>query len=152
MASASVRLQRFVGGGQVSSMSADAIVGRRSERLSGATFLRRRHNVNLWRRPTKVSGLAQFAVALAALLNSHLLVYGGGGFAYGRVKQAGLFNEYGDTQTGWTAGGGVEWAPAAFPKWSAKVEYLYTSLSNNGGNAYFAGNRGDTRFHTVRAG
>lgn len=56
-----------------------------------------------------------------ALLNSQFLVYGTGGFAYGRVKQAGFFNEYSDTRTGWTAGGGVEWAPATFPNWSAKV-------------------------------
>lgn len=87
-----------------------------------------------------------------ALVNSQFLVYGTGGFAYGRVKQAGFFNEYSDTRTGWTAGGGVEWAPAAFPKWSAKVEYLYTDLRNNNGNSFFFGNRGDTRFHTVRAG
>ncbi|NUJ81280.1 hypothetical protein HUN39_14805 [Methylocystis sp. FS] len=29
---------------------------------------------------------------------------------------------------------------------------LYTNLRNNGGNAFFAGNREETRFHTVRAG
>ncbi len=33
-----------------------------------------------------------------------------------------------NTNTGWTAGGGVEWTPMAFPSWSLKAEYLYTNL------------------------
>ena len=33
-----------------------------------------------------------------------------------------------NTNTGWTAGGGVEWTPMSFPSWSLKAEYLYTDL------------------------
>jgi outer membrane immunogenic protein len=103
----------------------------------------------------------------------NLLVYGTGGFAYGGgstrfalASLSGFVNAWGsegDTRTGWTAGGGVEWA--FWPNWSAKVEYLYVDLENSPGlvsTATFAGavipgwfavNNGHTnRFHTVRAG
>ena len=53
-----------------------------------------------------------------------------------------------DTRTGWTAGGGVEWA--FLPNWSAKVEYLYTDLENDKSWGWVAPQR--TKFHTVRAG
>ena len=74
-----------------------------------------------------------------------LLAYGTAGFAYGGVSSnvwlatagsggalggtggAGALS-YSNTQSGWTAGGGVEWMFA--PNWSAKAEYLYYSLSN----------------------
>lgn len=85
-----------------------------------------------------------------ALLDSQLLVYGTGGFAYGEVKNewAGL----NDVRTGWTAGGGVEWA--FLPNWSAKVEYLYTDLNNSDGNSWSAlgTTSRHTKFHTVRVG
>jgi outer membrane immunogenic protein len=80
----------------------------------------------------------------------HFLVYGTGGFAYGQVRQG--FSGFTDTQTGWTAGGGVAWAPPMLRNWSVKVEYLYTRLNNNSGNSFFLADRRDTRFHTVRAG
>ena len=59
------------------------------------------------------------------------------------------------TKTGWTAGGGVEWA--FLPNWSAKVEYLYTDLSGNNNNGFNWGwglnnVNNHTRFNTVRAG
>jgi outer membrane immunogenic protein len=108
----------------------------------------------------------------------NLLVYGTGGFAYGQVNQTvsvanafpgiasiGGRTNYFETATGWTAGGGVEWSPAAFPAWSAKVEYLYTDLGtiNQGfSSSYFVvlptvvpfigSHTSSTRFHTVRAG
>ncbi|TDX65744.1 outer membrane immunogenic protein [Methylosinus sp. sav-2] len=78
-----------------------------------------------------------------ALLESKLFVYGTGGFAYGELNTP--FGS--DTRTGWTAGGGVEYA--FLPNWSAKVEYLYTDLTNNGG---FAIGPQRAKFHTVRAG
>ena len=78
-----------------------------------------------------------------ALLNSTLLVYGTGGFAYGELNSP--FRS--DVHTGWTAGGGVEYA--FLPNWSAKVEYLYTDLERNGG---FAVGPQRAKFHTVRAG
>jgi len=107
----------------------------------------------------------------------NLLIYGTGGFAYGGVTHgvgfadngAGLLPygsssvataQYDSTSTGWTAGGGIEWSPLAFPAWSVKVEYLYVDLGNTsvsgvsvGGNPVFGGTYSSpTRFHTVRAG
>ena len=38
-------------------------------------------------------------------------------------------SSFSNTNTGWTAGGGVEWLFA--PHWSAKVEYLYVDLSSS---------------------
>jgi outer membrane immunogenic protein len=80
-----------------------------------------------------------------------LLIYGKGGFAYGDVRQA----WWNTTQTGWTAGGGLEWM--FMPNWSAKVEYGYHELSGGNNNGWNWGwnvnnvnNR--TRFHVVRAG
>ena len=93
-----------------------------------------------------------------------LLVYGTGGFAYADVsRNGGLlgFNNGSATQTGWTAGGGVEWM--FMPNWSAKAEYLYTDVSgggNNNNNWLYQNNLGlglnsvnnHTRWNTVRAG
>jgi outer membrane immunogenic protein len=112
----------------------------------------------------------------------NLLIYGTGGFAYGQVDHtvsvADLFVNAGaaqigrgksfNTNTGWTAGGGVEWSPLAFPAWSLKVEYLYTDLGSTtvalpgvleiappgvvvGGN-WFGSHTSPTQFHSVRAG
>lgn len=82
--------------------------------------------------------------------NPRFLVYGTGGFAYGDVRQDGLFQQS-ETKTGWTAGGGVEYA--FLPNWSAKVEYLYTDLNSDGGNGFdLFSSHGRTKFHTVRAG
>jgi outer membrane immunogenic protein len=71
-----------------------------------------------------------------ALLDSRLLIYGTGGFAYGEVNHGLGWSWWGNnnnnTRTGWTAGGGVEWA--FLPNWSAKIEYLYTELDNNNNN------------------
>jgi outer membrane immunogenic protein len=86
---------------------------------------------------------------------SNFLIYGTGGFAYGDVQRNSWWNNS-VVQTGWTAGGGVEWM--FLPNWSVKGEYLYTEISGNQQNAFFnpgfslnnINNR--TRFHTVRAG
>jgi outer membrane immunogenic protein len=80
-----------------------------------------------------------------ALLDSRLFVYGTGGFAYGEVKSPWSS----DTRTGWTAGGGLEWA--FLPNWSAKVEYLYTDLEASNGAGWGVAPQ-HTKFHTVRAG
>jgi outer membrane immunogenic protein len=90
----------------------------------------------------------------------HFLIYGTGGFAYGEVRRDDPFFFFGNnsrsfTKTGWTAGGGVEWA--FLPNWSAKVEYLYTDLSGSGQNGFNFGlglnnTNNHTRFNTVRAG
>ncbi|MCC3244221.1 outer membrane beta-barrel protein [Methylocystis sp. WRRC1] len=87
-----------------------------------------------------------------------LLVYGTGGFAYAGVQRNGGF-QTSATQTGWTAGGGVEWM--FMPNWSAKAEYLYTDVSGGGtNNWWFQNNAGlglnstnnHTRWNTIRAG
>ncbi|MDR6951754.1 outer membrane immunogenic protein [Ancylobacter sp. 3268] len=54
------------------------------------------------------------------------LIYGTGGFAYGRgnYELAGLSNK--QTNTGWTIGAGGEYAFS--PNWSVKAEYLYVDL------------------------
>jgi outer membrane immunogenic protein len=81
-----------------------------------------------------------------------LLAYGTGGFAYGSLANG--YNTV--TQTGWTAGGGVEWM--FMPNWSAKAEYLYTvieggfgsnSLSNSNARSSY---HGCSQWNTVRAG
>ncbi len=87
---------------------------------------------------------------------SQFMIYGTGGFAYGEVQRNLWWNQNSAVQTGWTAGGGVEWM--FLPNWSAKAEYLYTEISGNDQNWWFnpgiglnnVNNR--TRFHTVRAG
>jgi outer membrane immunogenic protein len=67
---------------------------------------------------------------------SNFLVYGTGGFAYGHAKATTLLTfplvsfvgAASGTKTGWTAGGGVEYALGK--RWSVKVEYLYYDLGS----------------------
>ncbi len=87
-----------------------------------------------------------------------LLVYGTGGFAYGdTTRTTGYGQSVSATQTGWTAGGGVEWM--FMPNWSTKVEYLYTDISGGNSNSYgwnvgtsLNNVNNHTRWNTVRAG
>ena len=80
----------------------------------------------------------------------NLLVYGTGGLAYGHVK-SGIDNEssfqVSDTNVGWAAGGGIEYAFA--PNWSAKAEFLHVDL---GWTSQVNGFRSDAEFDVVRAG
>ncbi|GJD48791.1 hypothetical protein OPKNFCMD_1517 [Methylobacterium crusticola] len=93
------------------------------------------------------------------------LVYGTGGFAYGggsRPPYAASFTgTLPDTfRTGWTAGGGVEYAIT--DSLSARVEALYVNLDRSGGTtglvydtataAYYGLGRSRTDFGVVRAG
>jgi len=58
-----------------------------------------------------------------------VLFYGTGGAAFGNVQAgSGALPFASGTQTGWTAGAGIEWAFA--PNWTGKVEYLYVDLGN----------------------
>ena len=83
------------------------------------------------------------------------MIYGTGGFAYGRVENtftspAAIVSED-DTQTGWTAGAGVE--HAFTDNLTAKIEYLFVDLNDEslsvgpGLSADF-----DNSFHTVKLG
>lgn len=53
------------------------------------------------------------------------MIYGTGGIAFSRAAVLGLH----DTDTGWTIGGGLEWAYSN--SWSLKAEYLYYDLGAN---------------------
>ena len=124
---------------------------------------------------------------------NNLLIYGTGGFAYGRVNHTGSLSSpglainviggpgfscgstlngttpcfagsSGNTATGWTAGGGVEYA--LWQQWSLKLEYLYVRLASNGLTetalsvpfpglntpASFNANFSHTNFNVVRVG
>ena len=78
--------------------------------------------------------------------------YATGGFAYGEFESA-IQNtttwRTGNTNVGWTAGGGIEYAFA--PNWSAKVEYLHVDLgwSDRTPAQNF---KSDAEFDIVRAG
>ena len=78
---------------------------------------------------------------LGFTLMPSLLVYGTGGFAYGGVE----FLNQTRTDTGWTAGGGVEYL--FWQNWSAKVEYLFVQLypNNNNNNWFWGWNGFDNR-------
>jgi outer membrane immunogenic protein len=56
------------------------------------------------------------------------LFYGTGGAAFGNIKAATALDSATNTEFGWTAGGGVEFA--FLPNLTGKVEYLYVSLQN----------------------
>ena len=75
-----------------------------------------------------------------------LLIYGTGGFAYGGVSAGG----YNATRTGWTAGGGAEWA--FHPNWSAKLEYKYVDLSGGNDGSFGYGHRRQSQYNVVTAG
>jgi outer membrane immunogenic protein len=113
---------------------------------------------------------------------SNLLLYGTGGFAYGKVDQnAGILNVGGTTvgvgtascvgfttcyagtssriATGWTAGGGAEYGLSR--SWTIRAEYLYVDLGRNnfaetvvapGAVDSFTARFNPTTFHAVRGG
>jgi outer membrane immunogenic protein len=83
------------------------------------------------------------------------LLYGTGGFAYGNVKNTlGGVGTLSETQTGWVAGGGLEYKLG--PSWSVKAEYQFLSLDASDPNGpgplggIVFGDR--TEFHTARIG
>jgi outer membrane immunogenic protein len=75
------------------------------------------------------------------------LLYGTGGFAYAHVSQDYFDSVHGTqglsgTKTGWTLGGGVEYA---FNRnWSVKAEYLYVNLQNTTLNTVFSSGGGSS--------
>jgi outer membrane immunogenic protein len=58
----------------------------------------------------------------------HWMTYFTGGLAFGDVKVSAGTASLTKTQTGWTLGGGAEWAWSG--PWSAKFEYLYVDLGS----------------------
>jgi opacity protein-like surface antigen len=76
---------------------------------------------------------------LGYLIIPSVLAYGTGGFAFGSGSSHFNYltgdwraaeNVNAPTRTGYAVGGGLEWA--ILPEWSAKLEYLYVNLGNNG--------------------
>jgi outer membrane immunogenic protein len=85
------------------------------------------------------------------------LVYATGGFAYGNVTNSfcagGNCLSTSETQTGWVAGGGVEYK--VNPNWSVKGEYQYLDLdasSATGAGPLGMGTGDRTQVNTVRVG
>jgi outer membrane immunogenic protein len=84
------------------------------------------------------------------------LFYGTGGFAYGNVNQRAIYD--GDafasntTQTGYAAGGGIEYKFT--PAWSVKAEYQFIDLGSQSLTDTFntTTNPLDTNFQTARIG
>jgi len=97
-----------------------------------------------------VTGRAGFAM-------DAVLLYAKGGFAWGNNKTTvsipafGLTSSDSHTHTGYTLGGGVEYMFA--PNWSAKGEYMFTSLGSE--NYNLLGDQlasGNIDFHTIKVG
>ena len=97
-----------------------------------------------------VTGRAGFAM-------DAVLLYAKGGFAWGNNKTTISVPEFGvtssdsHTHTGYTLGGGVEYMFA--PNWSAKGEYMFTSLGSE--NYNLLGEQlasGNIDFHTIKVG
>jgi outer membrane immunogenic protein len=96
-----------------------------------------------------VTGRAGFALDAA-------LIYAKGGFAWANRKDTvsvpglGAFSDS-QSHTGYTLGGGLEYLFT--PNWSAKGEYMYTSLGsktyNLGGDLF---DSGTIDFHTIKVG
>jgi outer membrane immunogenic protein len=97
-----------------------------------------------------VTGRAGFAM-------DAVLLYAKGGFAWGNNKATisapalGIVSSDSQTHTGYTLGGGVEYMFS--PSWSAKGEYMYTSLGSE--NYNLLGDSlpsGNIDFHTIKVG
>ena len=97
-----------------------------------------------------VTGRAGFAM-------DAVLLYAKGGFAWGNNKttlslpEFGISNSDSHTHTGYTLGGGLEYLFT--PSWSAKAEYMYTSLGSE--NYNLLGEQlpsGTIDFHTIKVG
>jgi outer membrane immunogenic protein len=97
-----------------------------------------------------VTGRAGFAM-------DAVLLYAKGGFAWGNNKTTISVPEFGatssdsHTHTGYTLGGGLEYLFT--PSWSAKAEYMYTSLGSE--NYNLLGEQlpsGTIDFHTIKVG
>ena len=77
--------------------------------------------------PLYISGFMTARGRLGLLLAPTFLVYGTGGFALANISRNGAGFNLAGNQTGWTAGGGMEFLLS--PAWSLKMEYLYTNVA-----------------------
>lgn len=104
-------------------------------------------------------GLYGTATARLGFSIDRLLVYAKGGFAFAKVRHSVIDFEDAEsfsfraTRTGWTAGGGFEYAFT--PNWSAKVEYLHMDFGDEAGSNPFEPSESvmfDNRVHTIKLG
>jgi outer membrane immunogenic protein len=116
-----------------------------TEDLGGGVLLTQEFKTNSFGSVTGRAGFAMDAV----------LFYAKGGYAWANNKASisALGTTFSDSQThsGYTIGGGLEYLFT--PSWSAKAEYMYTSL---GGETYNLGgvplDSGSLDFHTIKVG
>ena len=103
----------------------------------------------LYSSSTDVYGTARGRIGYAF---NNVLLYGTGGFAWGRNEVLDVVGaqRLSRTHTGYTFGGGMEYAFA--PNWSAKVEYLYVDLGRETYDFALGPVSQRSDFHTVKFG
>ncbi|TGE00172.1 outer membrane protein [Methylobacterium nonmethylotrophicum] len=162
----------FVGGGQIGynyqfTPGSGFVIGAEAD-IQGTTFGRSRSGLVGTTTFTDVGPSLDWFGTVRGRLGyafDRFLVYGTGGFAYGGGSTASNTSYYtgtlpGTFRTGWTAGGGVEYAITE--RLSARIEALYVSLDRDGGsgglvydaatNAYYGLGKPKADFGVVRAG
>ncbi len=162
----------FVGGGQIGynyqfTPGSGFVIGAEAD-IQGTTFGRPRSGLVGTTTFTDIGPSLDWFGTVRGRIGyafDRFLVYGTGGFAYGGGSTPSTASYYTGTlpstfRTGWTAGGGVEYAITE--RLSARIEALYVSLDRNGGSgglvydtattAYYGLGRPKTDFGVVRAG
>ncbi|MFC7396964.1 outer membrane protein [Chelatococcus sp. GCM10030263] len=93
-----------------------------------------------------------FAIDRALIYATGGFAYGGGGNGSGGYYDGYYYDNGDDVRTGWTLGGGLEYAFT--DNLTARVEGLYVNLGKEDGNIFSGvyNNRKDTEFAVVRAG
>ena len=111
---------------------ANALAGTASRSVTGFAVI---NPADVFTTSAQTNFLATFRGRLGVTFD-RVLLYGTGGLAVANTKLTDSFGSFGNlsvasvsatsTRTGWTAGGGIEWAFA--DNWSMKAEYLYVDL------------------------
>ncbi|MGV6876136.1 outer membrane protein [Pseudochelatococcus sp. B33] len=93
-----------------------------------------------------------FAIDRALIYGTGGFAYGGGGGGHGFIYDGFYYENDNDTRTGWTLGGGIEYAIT--DNITARVEGLYVNLGKEDRNHFLPvyQKRKDTEFGVVRAG
>lgn len=145
----------FMGGGQIgfNYQINQFVLGAEAD-LSGTTASRTFRNILLVGDATRISNPLLASVrARAGVAVDRVLFYATGGLGFGtataRYTAGGFAAAASSTRTGWTLGGGVEYAFA--PNWTAKVEYLYYNFGTVR-NSLLPGDRTTFDVHTVKVG
>jgi outer membrane immunogenic protein len=159
----------FIAGGEVDINVSDA------ESSPAALFSIFSNNVQIGNFSTSLDWYGSARARIGLDLAGGLMVYGTGGFAFGRVENSIGYQVFSASETfsssemmtGWTAGAGMEMQLFNSPRWRLKTEYLYTDL---GESNFFnqdlpdfnvillqardnqASAAADLKFHTVRVG